>query len=203
MVFSHLYALTQRGVYWVTRAKENQVYRVLEQHPVESGSRILRDETIELQGVKTSGYYPERLRRVIVRVELDGQEVEMTFLTNNLEWSGQSIADLYRCRWDIEKFFKQIKQSLQLCDFLGNNANAVHWQIWMALLVYVLLRFLAFLSNWPHSFTRLWALTRSALWRKMDFCHYLRCCGTAAGNFHFLSQPEQAYFPNWCGDPVG
>ena len=203
VVFSHLYALTQRGVYWVTRAKENQVYRVLEQRPVEPGSRILRDEIIALQGVKTTGYYPERLRRVIVRVELDGQEVEMTFLTNNLEWSGQSIADLYRCRWDIEKFFKQIKQSLQLCDFLGNNANAVHWQIWIALLVYVLLRFLAFLSNWPHSFTRLWALTRSALWRKMDFGHYLRSCGIAAGNFQFLSQPEQAYFANWCGDPVG
>ena len=101
------------------------------------------------------------------------------------------------------RFFKQIKQSLQLCDFLGNNANAVHWQIWMALLVYVLLRFLAFLSNWPHSFTRLWALTRSALWRKMDFYHWLNSCGTAGGNLHFLSQPEQAYFANWDCDPVG
>ena len=76
----------------------------------------------------------------------------MEFLSNHLEWSPQSIADLYRCRWDIEKFFKSIKQSLQLCDFLGNNANAVHWQLWTALLVYVLLRYLAWLSQWTHSF---------------------------------------------------
>jgi hypothetical protein len=197
VVFSHLYALTQRGVYWVTRAKENLDCRVCQRRAVEAKSNILRDEIIELRGVKTSAHYPEQLRRVTVKVNLDGQEVQMTFLTNNLDWSGQSVADLYRCRWDIEKFFKQIKQSLQLCDFLGNNANAVHWQIWIALLVYVLLRFLAFLSNWPHSFTRLWALARSALWRKIDFCHWLRSYGTARGHFHFLSRPEQAYFPNW------
>ena len=65
----------------------------------------------------------------------------MVFLTNNLEWSPGSLAQLYRCRWQIEAFFKQIKQTLQLADFLGNNANAVKWQQGMALLVYVLLRF--------------------------------------------------------------
>jgi IS4 transposase len=139
-------------------------------------------------------HYPDCLRRVEVIINLDGNDVVMTFLTNNFEWSAQSIADLYRCRWDIEKFFKQIKQSLQLCDFLGNNANAVHWQIWIALLVYVLLRFLAFLSQWSHSFTRLWALTRTALWRKIDFLHLLRRYGTARGDFHLLAQPQQAYF---------
>ena len=203
VVYSHLYALHQRGVYWVTRAKENQVYKVCQRRSPEPGSRVVQDELIELQGVKTAAHYPQRLRRVTVRVEIDGQEVEMTFLTNNFEWSGHSIADLYRCRWDIEKFFKQIKQSLQLCDFLGNNANAVHWQIWIALLVYVLLRFLAFLSRWSHSFTRLWAMTRSALWRKIDFCHWLKSCGTADGHFQLLSRPEQAYFTNWASSACG
>ena len=57
--------------------------------------------------------------------EVEGQERESEFLTNNLQWSAASVADLYRCRWQIEVFFKQIKQSLQLCDFLGNSANAV------------------------------------------------------------------------------
>src|ERR1035441_8800260 len=65
------------------------------------------------------------------------------------------VADLYRCRWQIEVFFKQIKQTLQLADFLGHNANAVRWQVWMALLVYVLLRCLSYVSKWAHSFTRL------------------------------------------------
>jgi hypothetical protein len=85
---------------------------------------------------------------------------------------------------------QKIPLDIQACDFLGNNPNAVHWQIWIALLVYVLLRFLAFLSQWSHSFTRLGAMTRSALWRKIDFCHWLKSCGTAGGNFHFLSRPE-------------
>ena len=72
-------------------------------------------------------------------VELDGEEREMFFLANNATWSAGSVAELYRCSWQIEVFFKQIKQTLQLADFLGHNANAVKWQLWMALLVYVLL----------------------------------------------------------------
>ena len=71
----------------------------------------------------------------------------MEFLTNNLAWSAASVADLYRCRWQIEVFFKQIKQSLQLCDFLGNSANAVRWQVWTALLLYALMRFLSVMSG--------------------------------------------------------
>jgi IS4 transposase len=104
------------------------------------------------------------------------------------------VADLYRCRWDIEKFFRQIKQTLQLADFLGNSANAVHWQIWTALLLFVLLRYLAFLSRWAQSFTRLWALCRSSLWRKTDLLNLLRSYGTADPPFHFVGRPEQAYF---------
>jgi IS4 transposase len=79
--------------------------------------------------------------------EVDGEERAMTFLTNNLEWSPRSVAELYRCRWQIEVFFKQIKQSLHLADFLGHNANAVRWQGWTALLVCVLLRYLSHLSQ--------------------------------------------------------
>ena len=74
------------------------------------------------------------MRRVVALVEVDGEEREMVFLTNNLHWSPRSVADLYRCRWQIEVFFKQIKQTLQLADFLGHNANAVRWQVWIALL---------------------------------------------------------------------
>jgi hypothetical protein len=81
--------------------------------------RFLRDL---LAGARN---YLQAMRRVLALVEVDGQEREMEFLTNNLSWSASSVADLYRCRWQIEVFFKQIKQSLQLCDFLGNSANAV------------------------------------------------------------------------------
>jgi len=121
----------------------------------------------------------------------------MTFLTNHLDWSAQTIADLYRCRWQIEVFFKQIKQTLQLADFLGQSANAVRWQVWMALLVYVLLRFLACVADWTHSFTRLWALVRTALWKKLDALALLRSYGTAGGSFRMLGQPEAAYLPGF------
>ena len=73
-------------------------------------------------------------------VEVDGQAVELVFLTNHLKWSATSIVELYRCRWQLEVFFKQIKQTLQLADFLGTSANAVRWRVWTALLVYLLLR---------------------------------------------------------------
>jgi len=91
------------------------------------------------------------MRRVVAMVEVDGQEQSMTFLTNNLEWSPRSVADLHRCRWQIEVFFKQIKQTLKLADFLGHNANAVPWQVWVALLVYMLLRYLSYLSKWSQN----------------------------------------------------
>ena len=191
---NHLWSLSQREVYWVTRARDNMDLRVIERRCKKPQGQVLRDDVVLLVGKKSKGLYPGPLRRVIVLVELDGQEVAMEFLSNHLEWSPQSIADLYRCRWDIEKFFKSIKQSLQLCDFLGNNANAVHWQLWTALLVYVLLRYLAWLSQWTHSFTRLWAMVRTTLWRKIDLLLLLRHYGTAGGDFRLLARPEQAYF---------
>lgn len=191
--FAHLRDLGERGVFWVTRAKDNLSYAVVESLPIAAGhEKILADEIITLQNRDKEA--PEILRRVVALVEVDGQEREMVFLTNNLVWSPNTVADLYRCRWEIEVFFKQIKQTLQIADFLGHNANAVRWQIWMALLTYVLLRYLAFLSRWHHSFTRLFTITRAAFWRKIDLFELLRSYGTAGGHFRHLATPDQAYF---------
>jgi hypothetical protein len=191
--FAHLYDLLQRGVWWVTRAKENLACKVIGQLPVASGN-ILCDQLIVLSTFAAARDYPEVLRRVVALVEIDGREQEMVFLTNNLEWSPASVADLYRCRWSIEAFFKQIKQTLQLADFLGHNANAVRWQVWTALLVYVLLRFLAFVHGWSHSFTRLFTLLRSSLWRRWDLPGLLQSYGTASGSFRFIATPQQPCF---------
>lgn len=94
-------------------------------------------------------------------------------------------------------FFKQIKQSLQLCDFLGNSANAVRWQVWTALLLYVLMRFLCVMSSWSHSFTRLFTLLRATLWRKIDLWDLLRFYGIAGGHFRYLATPQSAYLPGF------
>jgi hypothetical protein len=195
--FDHLWDLKQRGVSWVTRAKENLQFEVVESYPVKAGGKIVSDELVGLKNAGSQKAYPEILRRIVAWVEVDGKERLMSFLTNHLTWSAQSVVDLYRCRWRIEVFFKQIKQALQLSDFLGTSANAVRWQIWTALLVYLLLRYLAFLSDWAHSFSRLFALVRTSLWRKWDLLALLARYGTAEGSFRYLGRPEQAFFPGF------
>ena len=191
--FGHLRDLDERGVFWVTRAKENMAYEVVQKMPASKDPKILRDEVIVLSNPNKPA--PELMRRVVALVEIDGEEREMTFLTNNLAWSPRSVADLYRCRWQIEVFFKQIKQTLQLADFLGHNANAVRWQVWTALLVYVLLRYLSYLSKWAHSFTRLFTILRAALWEKFDLLKLLACYGTAGGSFRTPGAAGTGVFP--------
>lgn len=191
--FAHLADLSLREVFWVTRAKDHLRYRVVRRLQQGSVGNILRDDSIGLRIGVSRKDYPECLRRVIALVEVDGEVREMVFLSNNFSWSAQTIADLYRCRWQIEVFFKELKQTLQMADFLGHSEGAVKWQVWTALLTYLLLRFCAWLSQWSHSFTRLFALLRSALWQKLELRSLLQSCGTAAGGGRFLGRPEQAY----------
>ena len=99
------------------------------QTPQDPRAKILRDDEIVLTE-RPARPLPGTTASSRARVEVDGVEREMVFLTNNLDWGPRSVADLYRCRWQIEVFFKQIKQTLQLADFLGYNANAVRWQVW-------------------------------------------------------------------------
>jgi len=192
--FSHLADLSMREIFWVTRAREDLRCRVVRRLQQGRQGNILRDDEIQWYVLGSRKKYPENLRRVTALVEVEGEEKEMVFLSNNFSWSAQTIADLYRCRWQIEKFFKELKQTLQLADFLGHSEGAVKWQVWTALLTYLLLRFCAWLSQWSHSFTRLFALLRSALWQKLELRSLLLSCGTAAGGGRFLGQPEQAYF---------
>ena len=191
--FLHLFDLHERGVFWVTRAKENMQWRCVRRLIKKPQGTILRDDIILLSTPSSRNNYPQRLRRIHALVERDGRQVEMTFITNNLEWSAHTIAELYKSRWAIEAFFKQIKQTLQLCDFLGHSKNAIRWQVWTALLVYVLLRFLAHQSHWPHSFTRLFGLIRSCLWTRRHLLSTLQFYGTARGDFRLLQAPQQTY----------
>jgi len=193
--FEHLFALDGRGASWVTRAKDNLRYRCVKHRIKHADGRVLRDDEIVLLTPATRQQYPKRLRFLRAQVEVDGKDIDMEFLTNNFQWEPSTIADLYKRRWAIEAFFKQIKQTLQLCDFLGHSKNAIQWQVWMGLLVYILLRFLAHLSNWSHSFTRLFGLVRCSLWTCYDLLVVLKSYGTAGGDFRLIAAPEQAYLP--------
>lgn len=201
--FLHLWDLAQRGVFWVSRAKDNMACRVYKRLPPSSDPRILKDELVVLTGVRVRRNYPEPMRRVTARIEIDGEERVMVFLTNNTEWAAASVADLYGCRWSIETFFKELKQTVQLVDFLGHSANAVKWQIWTALLVHLLLRFLAWQSRWAHSFSRLVTYIRAALWLDRNIYELLKRCGTANRDFRCLGSPEQAWLPGFARDAMG
>jgi len=193
--FDHLFDFFLRGVFWVTRAKSSHCFEVVKRRKI-TDSKILADEEVVLsRKAAYKGKYPARMRRVRALVEIEGVEREMEFLTNNMDWSPRSVADLHRSRWDIEVFFKQIKQTLKLADFLGHSANAPRWQVRSALLCYLLLRFQAYLSGWGSSFTRIFTLIRSALWQHLDLLALLKSCGTAGGSFRALATPESAYFP--------
>lgn len=194
--FTHLADLDRRGVFWITRAKDNMKYRIVKRHKKPKGD-IISDVLIELETPKSQKAYPQRLRLVTAYVEVNGVKKRMTFITNNMTWAASSICDLYRCRWGVEVFFKQIKQTLQLGDFLGHSRNAILWQVWMALLAYVLIRYIGYLGQWKGAFRRLFTLLRGVLFSRLDMFSVLNACGTARGSPRMVGSPQQAYLPGF------
>jgi hypothetical protein len=176
--FAFLYWLDTTGVFFVLRAKENMSYRVVGQitAPVDN---IIEDSLIELDSKHGIAKYPKTLRLLRMNVEVDSKMREMTFLTNKLDWAARTIAELYKARWDIESFFKELKQTLQLSDFIGTNENAVRWQIWIAMLAHLLLHYIKYKSRWKQSFSRLVGIVRSAIWIKGCIVKFLIRYGTA------------------------
>ena len=175
-----LNGLQQSGVFFVLRDKDNMVFDVVESRRHEDPS-IIADETVRMSRSNSGEKYPGLLRRVTAVVEVDGKDVVMSFITNNFAWSPRTIAELYRARWAIELFFKELKQTLQLNDFVGYNENAVKWQVWIGLLAHLLIRFQKHISKWGLSFSRLAGTIRSAIWMKVDLAVTLRIYGTAGG----------------------
>jgi len=134
--FARLYTLTSRAAFFVTRAKRNLDCTCRTRRHVDKTSGLRSDQTIVLAGVKTAESYPDALRRIsFYDTE---QKRRLVFLTNNFTLPALSIAQLYKCRWQVELFFKWIKQNLRIKAFYGTSPNAVKTQIWIAISVYVL-----------------------------------------------------------------
>ena len=205
--FEHLYDLTERGVFWVTRAKKNMGFDTIEERELPARSPadicLISDTIIELNVAKSHDAYPSRLRRVEADVEVKGEMKRMVFITNNMKWSATSICQLYKARWGIETFFKEIKQTLQLSDFLGHNENAVRWQLWIALLAYILLRFTQHIHRWTGSFRRLYTLLRGVLWDRYEVAALLDSYGTASDPPRLRSTPSQVYLPGFKAFSMG
>lgn len=135
--FQRLYALHQAGAFFVTRAKRNMDARRVYSAPSERSSGIICDQSIALNGFYTARHYPQHLRRVRFKDPESGKT--LVFLTNNTTLPPLSIAALYKHRWQVELFFKWIKQHLRIKKFLGTSENAVKTQIWCAVATYVLI----------------------------------------------------------------
>ena len=135
--FDRLYNMHQAGAFFVTRAKRNMNFRRIYSAPVNKDMGIICDQTICLNGFYKSKEYPEYLRRIRFKDTYTGQT--LVFLTNNTALPATSIAALYKSRWQVELFFKWIKQHLRIKHFLGNSENAVKTQIWCAISTYVLI----------------------------------------------------------------
>ncbi|MGD0227590.1 MAG: IS4 family transposase [Terriglobia bacterium] len=134
--FARLYVFTQACAFFITRAKKNLQFYLRTSRPVDRSPGVRCDQTIRLTGIRTRRHYPDALRRIVY---CDAEkESRLTFLTNNFSLLPLTIAQLYRARWQVELFFRWIKQHLYIKAFYGTSANAVKTQVWVALSIYVL-----------------------------------------------------------------
>lgn len=162
---------TAHGVYFVTRMKSNACYEVVAQHTPPQQRGVLADETIRFTHQRAQDRCPHLLRRIEARRE--GSEETLVFLTNHHGLGATTIATIYKDRWQIELFFKALKQNLKIKTFVGTSANAVQIQIWTALIAMLLLRYLQFLSRFGWSLSNLVALLRMNLFTHRDLRAWL------------------------------
>lgn len=162
---------TSQGVYFVTRLKDNADYEVIDQRPVPMHSRILADQTIRLTSAKAAMSCPDPLRRIAVWDEKNQRE--LVLLTNHLDFGATTISAIYKDRWEIELFFKALKQTLKIKTFVGESENALKIQIWTALIAVLILKWLHHLSKANWSFSNLASMLRLNLFTYRDLLAWL------------------------------
>jgi len=164
--------MTDKGIFFVTRQRTNARYRVVERRKIPRDQGVTSDQIIELTGAQLRDEAMPRLRRIGYRDPETGKHY--VFLTNHLGLSAKTITDVYKDRWQVELFFKALKQNLKIHAFVGNSRNAVLSQIWVALCTYLLLSYLKFLSKTGWSVQRLMRLLQANLFSKKDLMALIR-----------------------------
>ncbi len=179
-------SLTEKGIFFVSRIRGNAKYRVLERRAVNKGSGITSDQTIEYKALRKDGDQLNPIRRVGYRDPETGKHY--FFITNQYNWSAKTIADIYKQRWQVELFFKWIKQNLKIKAFLGTSENAVMTQIMAALCVYLLLAFLKFQSKISKSLQQILRLLQLNLFARRSLIDLLQPpdqCGLSPPQLNF------------------
>jgi putative transposase len=164
--------LTDKGIFFVTRLKTNARYRASSRRSVLKDKGLTSDQTIQFTGAQTAKKCSVPLRRIGYRDAVTGKRY--VFLTNNFKLSAKTIADIYKARWQVELFFKWVKQHLKIKAFIGTSKNAVMTQIWIALCVYLLLAYLKFQSKLSKSMQQILRLMQLNLFEKRDLMALLR-----------------------------
>lgn len=167
--FSWLKVLDSRGCFFVTRAKSNMAYQIKEQYDVVGG--VLEDQDIYLTTYASKKEYSSILRRVRFLDSTTGKEY--VFLTNNRHWDAQTVADIYKERWAIEVFFKQIKSHMKIKSFVGTSENAVLIQIWTAMIAMLLLKYLKEKAKYDWHLSNLVTFIRLNLFVKIELMKWL------------------------------
>jgi hypothetical protein len=167
--FRRLYQIHQAMTYFVVRSKDNLQFRRQVSQVVDKASGLRSDQTIVLTGPKTSTLYPAPLRRI--RYYSQEMDKRFVFLTNDFNLPPLTVAGLYRKRWQIELFFKWIKQHLRIKRFLGTSPNAVKTQIWIAVATYVLIAIIKKQLNLKHSLYTILQILSTTLFEKMPVQH--------------------------------
>ena len=162
---------TANGIFFVTRQKENAVYEVVEEREVPQRRSILTDQIIRLTGPRAEQKCPHLLRRVVVWDQENQREIVL--LTNHLDFGASTIAAIYKDRWEIEIFFKTLKQHLKVKTFIGTSENALRIQIWTALVALLLLKYLHHLSRFGWSMSNLATMLRLNLFTYRDLQEWL------------------------------
>jgi hypothetical protein len=171
--FSLLNIWDSKGVYFVIRHKENIQYTVIKENelPENRHQHILIDEIIELKNITSKNKYPKRLRRVVVWDDVNKQTIEI--ITNQMTWTANTIGELYKSRWQVEIFFREIKQLLHIKSFIGTSENAVMIQIWTALITILVLKALKAMAKFNWHLSNLVAFIRLNLFVKINLQQWL------------------------------
>ena len=164
--------LNEKGIYFVSRQKSNARYRVIERREIDQKRGITSDQSIELTGFYAAQSYPGSLRRIGYRDPETGKHY--VFVTNHKTLSAQTIADIYKSRWQVELFFKCIKQNLKIKSFVGTSRNAVLTQIWIALCVYLMMAYLRAICGLTKSVQQIIRILQMNLFDKRELIPLLR-----------------------------
>jgi hypothetical protein len=171
--FPLLHIWDSKGVFFVIRHKENLQFDVVKELdlPEKRHQHLLVDQIIELKNESSKEKYPKTLRRVVVWDEVNQQKIEL--ITNQNQWAASTIAQLYKCRWQVEIFFREVKQLLHIKSFIGTSPNAVLIQIWTALITILILKALKALSKYNWHLSNLVAFIRLNLFVKIELQRWL------------------------------